>query len=206
MLSSVERVNRRQQIRLKACVPGRFSLADYRDGRGNRRRFACRAIELAETTITCTTAISGRLGDRVIAYFQEFGKFHGPIVQVADEGFVMRIVATDQQRSRWRRTLAWFEQSQLFNWPDRRRHKRVIPENPLSTITFPDGRVRVCFVIDMSSSGAAISTDVFPEVGSSVVVGKVAGTVVRRFDEGFAIQFCEEQDPALLEQRVIWRS
>ena len=96
MLSSVERVNRRQQIRLKACVPGRFSLADYRDGRGNRRRFACRAIELAETTITCTTAISGRLGDRVIAYFQEFGKFHGPIVQVADEGFVMRIVATDQ--------------------------------------------------------------------------------------------------------------
>jgi len=54
-----------------------------------------------------------------------------------------------------------------------------------------DGTVRTCFIIDVSVTGAAVSTDFVPEIGTVLAVGKAVGRVSRHFDGGFAVQFIQ---------------
>ena len=120
-------------------------------------------------------------------------------------GFVFRIVACNEERSKLLRKLIWLEQNKNFDVPDMRTHKRVVPEAPHSTLIFPDGSMLGCFVIDMSASGVAVSADVVPEIGTVLAVGKVASRVVRHFSEGFAVQFRHSQSTHNIEQLIIHR-
>jgi len=201
----VEFVEQPQEVRVIVRIPGSFSLANRRDNRGNRRKFACRAVNISQTSVMLATPIVGPIGERVIAYFEEFGKIQGPIVRVLDGGFIIRLVATSGERSKLLRKLIWLEQNKNYDVPDVRTHKRIVPEDPISTLVFPDGNVLGCFVIDMSGSGVAVSADVVPPLGTVVAVGKVTGRVIRHFDEGFAVKFKHPQNANALEQLVIHR-
>src|ERR1700674_3131678 len=172
--SDVEFADRRTEIRVVVRIPGRFSLASRRDTNGNRRQFACRAVNISQTSMMLATPVNGPIGERVIAYFEEFGKIQGSIIRVLDGGFVIRIAATNAERSKLLRKLLWLEQNKNYDVPDVRTHKRIVPENPLSTLIFPDSSMLGCFVIDMSASGCAVSADIMPEIGTVVAVGKVA--------------------------------
>jgi PilZ domain len=83
-----------------------------------------------------------------------------------------------------------------------REGNRIIPAKPHSTVIFADGNYATCFVIDMSVTGAAVSTEAQPEIGTPLAVGSCVGRVVRHLREGFAVQFVERQDPAHLEALV----
>ena len=76
--SDIEFAERRQEVRVVVRIPGRFSLASKRDTKGDRRRFACRAINMSHANVMLATPISGPIGERVIAYFEEFGKSKVP--------------------------------------------------------------------------------------------------------------------------------
>jgi hypothetical protein len=201
--SDHESVDRRQDIRLVVRIPGRFSLASRRDINGNRRQYACRAVNISPTYMVLATPVSGPIGERVIAYFEELGKFQGRIVRIMSGGFVIRVASTGRERDKFVRKLTWLEQKKNSDATEVRVHKRIVPEDPFSTLTFADGSMMGCFVIDMSASGAAVSADVIPEIGTAVVVGKVPGSVVRHLTEGFAIKFNELQNPRVIEQLVI---
>jgi hypothetical protein len=195
-----------QERRLVVRIPGRFSLASRRDTNGNRRQFACRAINISQSTVWLAAPVSGPIGERAICYFEEFGKIQGQIVRLHELGFVIRVAASNEDRAKLLRKLVWLEQNTNFDIPDSRTHKRIIPEDPISTLIFADGRILGCFVIDMSSSGAAVSSDIIPDLGTVLAVGTAIGTVVRHFPEGFAVRFKQLQDPNILEQVVIHRS
>ena len=77
-----------------------------------------------------------------------------------------------------------------------------MPTSPHSTLILPTGAFLPCLVIDMSATGAAISADFYPEVGQTLIVGKVVGEVVRRFAEGFAVRFLQPRDPRKLEEML----
>lgn len=203
--SNVEFVGQRRDVKIVASIPGRFSLANRRDSNGNRRQFACRAVNISQTTMMLAAPVSGPIGERVIAYFQEFGKIQGSIVHVMnrDRGFVIRIVATDEQRAQLLRKLIWLEKHTNCDVPDLRTNKRIVPQDPISTLTFSNCSMLSCFVIDMSASGVSVSADVVPPIGTVLAVGKVVGEVVRHFAEGFAVHFRECQDPARIEHLVI---
>jgi hypothetical protein len=98
--------------------------------------------------------------------------------------------------------LTWLEKKQKNpSIPDGRRHVRIIPANPHSTLTFADGSTRGCFVIDMSMSGASVSSDVQPLIGMPLAVGACVGRVVRLLPDGFAVKFVERQNRDDLERR-----
>jgi hypothetical protein len=196
-------VERRQEIRVVVRIPGRFSLASRHDSNSNRRQFACRAVNISQSSVMLATPVSGPTGERVIAYFEEFGKIQGSISRVLDGGLVMRIAANSDERSRLLRKLIWLEQNKNYDVPDVRTHKRIVPQDPISTLIFPDGSMLGCFVIDMSASGVAVSADIVPEIGTVLAVGKVAGKVVRHFTEGFAVHFKYPQSTSNIEQLVI---
>ena len=98
--------------------------------------------------------------------------------------------------------LAWFQKNQNNAVVDARKQRRFIPENPHTNLIFGDGSTVCCFVIDVSPSGIAVSADAEPEVGTRLAVGRAVGHVVRRFNEGFAVQFDQLQDGAKLEELI----
>jgi hypothetical protein len=182
---------------------GRYVLASRRGRGGQARRLACRAVRISTTSMTLAVPVCGDLGERVVAHFDELGKLQGAITRVLDGGFIMSIVATDEQRAKLAARLSWLDKHRNMELRDGRRQKRIIPDNPHSTIILADGSILGCFVIDLSTSGAAVSAEFEPEIGLPLAIGRVVGRVVRRFPEGFAVKFIELQAPDALEQLII---
>src|SRR5262249_34331900 len=81
-------------------------------------------------------------------------------------------------------------------------HGRIIPRNPVTRLTLPDGNNLTCRLIDMSLSGAAVATDQRPAIGLLVTLGKVQGRVVRHLEQGFAVEFTRLQHPDVREDGV----
>ena len=64
--------------------------------------------------------------------------------------------------------LNWLEEKlKVPGIPDLRKDARIVPTNPHTTLTLADGTVHGCFVVDMSSSGAAVSAELQPQVGNA---------------------------------------
>jgi hypothetical protein len=196
-------VNRRRVARTDASVLGRYALASRRNSAGERREFACRTITISTEAIALTGPITGPVGERVIAHFDEFGRLEGRIARLIENGFVMRLVLDRDQRAPLTAKIDWLDKHRHHNLPDDRTHKRIVPKIPHSTLLLADGSMRGCFVIDMSASGAAVSAELSPEPGDVLAVGKIIGRVVRIFPEGFAVRFIELQDPDALEHLLI---
>lgn len=198
-------VDRSRAGRTKARLLGRYSLASRRNARGERREFACRTVEISCYELALMVPIPGPIGERVIAYFHELGTLEGQIIRLIDDGFVMSLVLTAEQRERLAGTILWLEMRKHLNLRDGRAHKRLVPKNPQSSVMLADGSIYDCFVIDMSVSGVAVSADITPALGDVLAVGKVVGRAVRLFPEGFALRFIALQDPTALE-RLLLRS
>jgi hypothetical protein len=193
----------RRSVRTAASIGGRYCLANKRNLRAERREFACRTVSVSTEAIALIGPVQGALGERVIAHFDELGKVDGQIVRLIPDGFVMSVMMPDDKRARLAAKIDWLDKHKNYRLPDDRKHKRVIPKNPHSTVMLADGSVLGCFVIDMSVSGVAVSADLSPALGDVLAVGKIIGRVVRLFPEGFALRFIELQSPELLESWLI---
>jgi hypothetical protein len=198
-------VDRSRTARTSASIHGRYCLASRRTARGERREFACRTVEMSCYDLALRAPIAGPIGERVIAHFHDLGRLEGQIIRLIDDGFVMSLVLSNEQRERLAAKILWLEMRKHLNLRDGRRHKRLVPKKPYSSLMLADGSVHDCFVIDMSASGVAVSADINPEIGDVLAVGKVVGRVVRRFPDGFALRFIALQDPDALE-RLLLRS
>src|SRR2546421_1796664 len=181
---------------------GRYSLSNRRDMQGNRREFACRTTRISPFQMLIAAPVLGPTGERVIAFFGELGKLDGWITEVADNGFLVDIALAKKARERLADKLVWLEKKRKESVLDVRRQQRVIPENPHTNLILADGTTLSCFVIDMSPSGAAVSADLQPEIGTRLSVGRSVGQVVRCFQEGFAVQFDRLHEPSCLEQTI----
>ena len=80
-----------------------------------------------------------------------------------------------------------------------------MPRNPTARILLADGQEMLCRIIDMSLSGAAISSQVRPAIGTKVTIGRVQAQVVRHLEDGFALEFAFPQAPDTLEDSVTAR-
>ncbi len=203
--SDIVIVERNRFARTTATILGRYALASRRNARGERREFSCRTVGISRYELALAVPVSGPIGERVIASFNELGKLEGQIIRLSDDGFVMSLVLAAEQRERLVSKILWLEMRKHLNLPDDRRHKRVIPKHPHSTVMLADGRICDCFVIDMSASGVAVSAEIDPKVGDVLAVGAIVGRVVRIFREGFAVRFIELQDPDALEHLLLRR-
>jgi hypothetical protein len=146
--------------------------------------------------------VSGIAGERVVAYIDHVGRLEGTIVRVLANGFAMSIAATPRKRDKLAAQLTWLANRQILGLPEDRRHDRIVPRNPRSTMVLADGTAVICRIIDMSLSGAAISAEKPPEVGSLITLGKTPSRVVRHIEGGFAVEFTRMQHPDFLEENV----
>ena len=194
---------RRGDVRVIVNLPGRYMLSNKRNLKGDRCEFACRIVNVSLDAMALAAPVPGPIGERVIVYSEQFGRLHGLIIRLMTNGFVISIAASAQTRDKLASKLDWLDkQKESPELPESRRHARVVPKNPMATILLADGSTVSCLVIDFSDSGAGVSADLYPEIGTPLAVGKMVGRVVRRFAEGFAVEFTEKTPLGEVERRL----
>jgi hypothetical protein len=193
--SLIRQHDRRRNQRVTVNLLGRFMLED-------RREFPCQTQNMSPGSVALTTPIVGRVGERVVAYIDHIGRVEGQITRAYEGGFAMTINATLRKKDKLAAKLTWLANRHELNLPEDRRHDRVTPNITQVTVSLPDGREYRAKVTDMSLSGAALSMEVKPPIGSPLLIGKLRASVVRHSDEGIAIEFATLQTVASLEQNL----
>lgn len=185
-------VDRRRFARVRLSLLGRFMLE-------NRREYPCQTIDMSPGSCALIAPVLGALGERVIAYIDHVGRVEGHVARLFDGGFAMTIESTERKKDKLAAKLTWLANRYHLNLAEDRRHERVSPSQSVARVTLPDGRVFDARILDLSLSGAAISMDFKPPIGSPLRLGAIRSTVVRATDDGIAIEFAVLQTPDSLE-------
>lgn len=193
--SITRRGDRRQFQRVKVNLLGRFMLED-------RREYPCQTLNMSPGSASFVAPVIGRVGERVVVYVDHIGRIEGEIVRTFEFGFAITINAPARKRDKLAAKLTWLANRHELNLPEDRRHDRIVPENPIATITLPDERTLRCRIIDLSLSGAALASDTKPPIGSPLSIGGLRATVVRHFDEGFAVEFAVLQTQSSINENL----
>lgn len=191
-----------KQRAVNVVVGGHYVLPRWLDPQGKPRSFACRTSRVSPFRMMVDAPVTGRVGDRLTPYFGDFGQLEGRISDIQGGEFLLELSMTGIMRRKMADKLAWLEQMQKdIRVQDVRKEARIIPANPHARLTLSDGSTRECFVIDVSVSGAAVSAELQPEIGTPLAVGACVGRVVRHLPSGFAVQFVEPLSRIDLERR-----
>ena len=185
------RTERRDFQRVRVKVYGRYMLED-------RSEHPCQVIDMSPGDVALRTAKRGALGERVIVYLDQIGRVEGVVTRSLEDGFAMTIIASDRKRDKLAAQLTWLANKHELDLPEDRRHERVSPRNPITTLDLGDGRQYRCRIVDLSLSGAAIEIEVKPAIGLPVTLGTMRGRVVRHFEDGIAVEFAALQREATL--------
>lgn len=185
-------VEKRNFQRVRVHIHGRLMLED-------RSEHPCKVIDMSPGSVALLCNGMGQPGQKVIAYLDHIGRVEGAITRLLPNGFAMTIAASDRKRDKLAAQLTWLANKHELDLPEDRRHERVSPRKPMSTLRLADGRQYDCRIIDLSLSGAAIEIDVKPALGVQVMLGTMRGQVVRHFEEGIAVEFAVVQRPETLD-------
>lgn len=175
-------VERRKHSRVRICLTGQFM-------RENRQDFPCSTINVSVGGIAFSAEAPVELGEKIIAYISQIGRVQGVARRQFPAGFAIVMTLPALKREKLADQLTWIANRNTLGMPEDRRHDRIIPLNPNSTLTLPNGREVLCKIVDISRSGVAVSVAVCPPVGALVVIGQTRGQVVRAFNGGVAVEF-----------------
>lgn len=183
-----------KQRGVEVVVDGHYTLPNWYDPEGRLRTFACRTNRVSPYRMIVDVPVVGKVGDYLTSYFRDFGKLDGHISDTKPGSFLLELDVTYATRQRIANKLVWLEQKQKDpdNIVELRRTPRIIPAKSHTALTLADGAVHECFVVDMSTAGVAVSSEMKLEVGTPLAVGACVGRIVRIFPSGFAVQFVEQ--------------
>src|SRR5688572_6718988 len=162
---------RRRFQRVRVNLLGRYMLSD-------RREFPCQVVDMSPGGMALVAPVGAKPGERVIAYIDHVGRLEGSVIRAFPNGFAMTIVATPRKRDKLAAQLTWLANRHILGLPEDRRHGRLVPKNPQTTLILPSGVTVACRIIDVSLSGAAVATEARPPVGSLVTLGRTQARIV----------------------------
>ena len=185
--------DRRRHFRVRISLIGRFM-------RENKQEYPCKLLNMSPGGAAMMAPIAGEVGEKIIAYYDTLGRLEGTIVRVFEGGFALKLMATSHKREKFTEQLTWLANRKSLGLPDERRHDRIIPKRVLTNLQLDDGEVRQCRVLDVSLSGASVYMENKPDLGTSVVLGRLRGTVIRHHSEGIGIKFTDIQGTAAIKR------
>jgi len=184
-------VERRRHKRLRVALSGRCMLQD-------RREFVCRVIDVSLGGLALAIPAVARIGERVVTYLDEIGRFEGRVARLIDGGLALTLDLTRHGRGKLTRLLARLGGEAVVS---DRRHERRLLDDFVSVLRMVDGSTVECRVLDLSVSGAAVGfSGARPPLGSPVRLGSTVGRVARVFDRGIAIAFeapCDDAEGSM---------
>jgi PilZ domain len=192
-LISPSSAERRHFQRVRLDIRGRYMFADGQE-------LTCLVTNMSPGGMALMASMSGRLGERVIAYIDHIGRIEGDVARQFPGGFALTITSTAHKRDKLAAQLTWL--ANRHDLLEQRRHRRMAPRNPSARIILPNGFHIDCRVIDISQSGAGIASDQRPQIGAIITIGKTPARVARHIEEGFAVEFLRLQHPDSLEENI----
>jgi hypothetical protein len=180
--SHAKPMERRRHQRVDVQVMGRYMLE-------SRREYPCQTVNISPGGLAILAPVMGNIGERVVIYLDQLGRVEGTVIRQFQNGFAIAFSATVRKRDKLASQLTWLANRQLLGLPEDRRHDRVQPRIPRTVITLDNGQQVVARLIDISTSGAGISTELKLVMDQRIVVGKLPAKVVRVFEGGVAVEF-----------------
>ena len=193
---ALRQAERRRHYRVPVALLGRYMLAD-------RREFACQTTDMSPGGAALVAPVKGALRERVVLYLEHIGRVEGEITRYLPEGFAISISATARKRDKIASQLTWLANRHVLGLPEDRRHERIVPLQPATTLRLENGREFAVRLIDVSLSGAAVSFSDPPALGTSVTLGRTAGKVVRHFAGGAAVEFVLPISPDRFDENLV---
>jgi PilZ domain len=175
-------LERRRHQRVPIALLGRYMLED-------KREFPCQTTDMSPGGVAIVAPVRGEIGERVVAYLDQIGRVEGKITRHTERGFAMQFSLPFAKREKIANQLTWLINRDALGMPEDRRHERIVPHRQHAILKIEGDREHVVRLIDVSVSGAAISTPAKPAIGTKVVLGQTAGQVVRSFEGGIAVAF-----------------
>ncbi len=174
---------RRRFRRVKASIPGRYMLE-------NKQEYPCQTVDMSPGGLRVAAPVKGEVGQRVVFYFEDFGRLEGTIVRHAHDGFAVEMNLAPNKRERLADLLTWYINRDEEGDDDAdRRHKRITPKQRDATLILADGACIPVKIVDVSVSGVGLQSQALPEIGTRVDLGRRTGKVVRHFTGGLAVEF-----------------
>jgi hypothetical protein len=193
-----------QERAINILCEGKYKLHRWFGPDGKVRTLACRSTRVSPYRMIVDVPVVGRIGDRITSHFGEFGEFEGSISDSKNGSILLELEMTSERRQWMADKLAWLEKTrQDPQIQDARKDARFVPQVSHTTLTMADGKVSTCFIIDMSATGVAVSSEFQPSIGTPLAVGSLVGRVVRIFETGFAVKFVEKQTLKDLSRLIV---
>lgn len=168
----------------------------------NREEHPCQTVDMSPGDVLLRTSVRGTLGDRVIVYLEHIGRLEGTIARLTAQGFALALSATVRKRDKLASQLTWLANRAALGLPEDRRHERVTPRNAVVDLRMDTGEIRRVRLIDVSMSGAAVSTDAPLPLNSRLWLGQTPGKVVRHFQGGMAVEFLLPLSPDRFDENL----
>ena len=193
-----------QERAINIACEGKYKLHRWFGPDGKIRTLACRSTRVSPFRMIVDVPVVGRVGDRITSHFGEFGEFEGSISDTRNGSILLELEMTSERRQWMADKLTWLEKTRRDpSIKEAREDARFVPQVSHSTLTLADGRVTTCFIIDVSATGVAVSSELQPPIGKPLAVGSLIGRVVRIFDTGFAVKFVEKQSLNDLSRLIV---
>lgn len=183
----------RRHQRVKVALLGRYMLAD-------RREYPCQTVDMSPGGVRLTCAALGELDERVVLYLESIGRIEGTIARFSTGGMAVRLIATQRKRDKIASQLTWIANREALGLPEGRNHERLTPSHAAVLLKLESGREFPARIIDVSMSGVALSTLSTPPIGTSLMVGRTPGRVVRYFEGGIGVSFMLPISPDLFHE------
>ena len=197
------RAERRRFRRVRVDLSGRLFVPT------DSREAACKIIDMSPGGASVECEIMPASGTQIILYIDRLGRFEGAVSRATEQGFGVRFSSTQHKRERTAEQLMLLANNSPLDETNLRRDERT-PSKAQTRFTRSDGSIVECDVVDLSTSGISLKTRVKPAVGEFVLIGHMAGRVVRHHSEGVGIEFVglgpDRPTADVIHARILLRS
>lgn len=166
----------------------------------SREEYPCQTVQMSPGDMVLFGPAKPTLGERVVVYLDELGRFAGQAERMTSAGFTISLSLPPLKRDRLADQLVWFANRHAMGLVEDRRHERIVPIMRRAVLRLPDQQEAIVKIKDISISGVGLETDLRPPVGATVVIGSTPAVVVREFEGGFACEFPNPFPPGAIDE------
>ena len=195
------KAERRRYQRVSVDLEGKlFVPADGREA-------ACKVLDLSPGGAHIQSDFMLPADTQLVLYGAGFGRLEGHVARPAEDApasegsFGVKFNCSALKRERIAEQLMLLMNKGVVEESVLRRHERA-STGGMASFTRSNGEVVACEVLDLSLSGVSLKTMNKPPVGETVLIGQMAGRIVRHHEQGIGIEFVRPSaDRAPAEQR-----
>lgn len=176
------KAERRRFVRVPVDLAGRLFVP------GDGREATCKVVDLSPGGAQLACEFVPMSDTNIILYIDGFGRFEGIVTRPEGDAFGVKFNCSALKRERVAEQLTLYMNRGEVDESLLRRHDRKATKG-FARFTRANGDILACEVVDLSLSGVSLKTDSRPPLGEVVLIGQMAGKVVRHHEEGIAIEF-----------------